>query len=307
MDRLPTDLSLLPALHALLDECNVTRAAERLGISQPALSARLARLRRDLNDPLLVPSANGRGMVRTARGGELALPLADALGSLRDVLTPPAAFDPAHSRRLFTVAMNDNAAVMLGGGLAHAVQSAGNRMRLAIVQPGPDAEAWLEAGNLDLLIGSDRNVASTLIRRPLLRETFATAVRRGHPRGKGPLDLDGFCALDHVIVSATGRGFDGPVDRALAEAGRQRRVAVSVQSYAVVPTLLAQTDLACTLPRRLLQRFTAELYVTEPPLVLPEYILSAIFHARTRADAGHLWLRDRLAEAAESPSQHSNL
>lgn len=307
MDRLPTDLSLLPALHALLDECNVTRAAERLGISQPALSAQLARLRRDLGDPLLMPAANGRGMVKTARGAELALPLAGALGSLRDVLTPPAAFDPAHSCRLFIVAMNDNAAIMLGGGLARAVQSAGTGMRLAIVQPGPDAEARLEAGSLDLLLGSDRNVASTLIRRPLLRETFATAVRQGHPRGEVPLDLDEFCALDHIIVSATGRGFDGPVDRALAETGRRRRVAVSVQSYAVVPTLLAQTDLACTLPRRFLQRFATELRILEPQLMLPEYILSAIFHARAKADAGHLWLRAQLAEVAGSPSENADL
>ena len=132
-------------------------------------------------------------------------------------------------------------------------------------------------------------------------------MRRGHPRGEVPLDLDGFCALDHIIVSATGRGFDGPVDRALAEAGRQRRVAVSVQSYAVVPTLLAQTDLACTLPRRFLQRFATELRILEPQLMLPEYILSAIFHARARADAGHLWLRDQLAEVAGSPSENADL
>ena len=116
-------------------------------------------------------------------------------------------------------------------------------------------------------------------------------------------DLDTFCALDHVLVSADGGGFAGVVDRALAALGRTRHVAVSVQSYALAPLVVAGSDRVCTMPRRILERFAADLDVFAPPLALPRTEIFAFWHPRSQADQGHAWLREQLyAAAARAPS-----
>jgi DNA-binding transcriptional LysR family regulator len=297
----PPDLNLLLAFDVLLEEANVTHAARRLGLSQPAMSARLARLRELFTDPLLVPSQDGRGMVPTARALALRAPLREALTRLWRVIEPPAAFEPRTSQRTFTLALNDNVATMLSGLLAAAVREAGGEhVRLAFVQPGADLAAKLEAGTLDLALGSSVSMSGPFQRRHLFDERYQTARRKGHPWSE-PLDLEAFCSLHHVIVSSEGGGFAGLVDRELARLGRTRHVAVSLQSYAVVPTLLAQTDYLCTLPRRLLQRFADQLLLCEPPLALPTYSLSAFWHARDQEDPAHTWLRERLFALAAPP------
>ena len=296
------DLGLMVALEALLIERNVTRAAARLGIGQPALSARLARLRHLFDDPLFVPATNGRGMVATPRALALERDLMGALQLMRRMLRAPGTFDPAASRRTFVVALQEQPAAVLAPALSAAVLDHAPSVRLAFVSPARDVAAQLEDGSVDLLIAPADQASGGLMTRALFENDFLTAQRKGHLRGTGPLDLDAFCALDHLVVSTDGGGFSGIVDRTLAGLGRSRRVALSIHSYSLAPLIVAGTDCLCTLPGRLLRRFAREVDLFPPPLDLPRPHLTAIWHARHQEDAGHAWLRERVYRAAEDGS-----
>ncbi len=298
MDISRFDLSLLLALEALLEERNVTRAATRLKISQPALSARLARLRSLFADPLFVPAANGRGVVPTPRAAEMQPSLADALAKLRRMMEGPVVFDPGQSRRTFVIAIHDNPAAILMPGLISRMRAVAPATRLAVIHPGRDTAQKLEQAEVDVLVGTTSMAGRDMIRRPLFEDHFLTAQRKGHPRGRGPLDLDTFCALDHLLISTDGGGFSGVVDTALAAMGRQRRVAVSIQSYALAPVLLANSDCICTLPSRFLHRFARQLDFVQPPLELSRIPLMAFWHPRNQDDPAHIWLREQLFDAA---------
>jgi DNA-binding transcriptional LysR family regulator len=136
-----------------------------------------------------------------------------------------------------------------------------------------------------------------LISRTLFDEEWMTAQRRGHPRGTGPLTMDEFCAADHLLISAEGAEFKGMVDDALGRLGRQRRVSVSIQSYALAPLILANSDCLCTLPRRFLRRFEGALDLFTPPLDLGKFHLQALWHPRMQDDAPHRWLREQVFAA----------
>ncbi|PKU25644.1 LysR family transcriptional regulator [Telmatospirillum siberiense] len=294
-------LKLFVALDALLEHGNVTKAARQLGISQPALSAQLARLRELLGDPLLVPARGGRGMVLTAQASTMKEPLRTALSQLRHVFAPPVPFTPTRSERTFTLILNDNAAAMLAGPLIAAAQQAGGRgIRMAFLHPRSDIGGALESGEADIAIGSPPEAKEGLICRDLLRDGYQVACRPGLL--PGPMDLDAYTSLPHVMVSAAGGHFSSAIDLALARLGRERRVAVSVQSYAVVPTVVAQSDCLCTLPRRLLARYRSQLEIHDLPFAMADFSLSAIWHGRVTADPTHIWLREQLfAVAALTP------
>ena len=130
--------------------------------------------------------------------------------------------------------------------------------------------------------------------RKLFDEEFVTAQRKGHPRGTGPLSLAEFCALDHLLVSTMGGRFSGLVDAVLAREGVERSVTVSIQSYALAPTLLATSDLVCTLPRRFLQRYAGQLDLMVPPLEFGRFQLSAFWHPRAANEPAHVWLREQI-------------
>ncbi|WP_224367953.1 LysR family transcriptional regulator [Hyalangium versicolor] len=299
MDLSQVDLRLLLALEALLEERNVTHAAARLKLSQPALSARLSRLRSLFADPLFVPASHGRGVVPTPRAAEMQQPLADALAHLRRIMEGPPVFDPRRSRRTFVIAIHDNPAAILMPGFVPRLLASAPAARMALIQPGRDILEKLEQGTVDVSIGlPDNAVGGDLLRRPLFEDRFLTAQRKGHPRGKGPIDLDTFCSLDHLMISSDGGGFSGVVDAALASLGRQRRVAVSIQSYALAPVILASCDCISTLPSRFVHRFARQLDFVQPPLELAPITLTAFWHPRNQEDPAHAWLRERLFQIA---------
>ena len=151
---------------------------------------------------------------------------------------------------------------------------------------------------MDLFIGVRAHGERGWQSRTLLEDAFATAQRKEHPRGRAPLDLDGFCAARHLLVSSEGDPFSGLVDATLAAAGRQREVAVSIESYAVAPTIIATSDLLCTLPRRFLDRYAGSLDLFDPPLALPPVEITAYWHPRVQDEPGHQWLRSQLFAAA---------
>lgn len=295
MDISRADLGLLLSLDALLAERSVSAAARRLGLSQPALSAQLARLRALFGDTLLVQS--GRRMVPTARAEALRGPLRETLEQLRGLVRDGAPFDPATTTATFRVGASDSVHLVLP--LAPLVASRAPQARLALLGLPPGGGwAALEADELDLVIAVERVTPAGARARRLLEERHVFVQRRGHPRGAAPPTIEEFCALDHVLVSPDGGGFHGVADATLAALGRRRRVALSVPSFLLAVPLLARSDLVGLLPRRLALAFPGVLESFDPPFAIPGFTLFASWHPRRQRDPAHLWLRELVTEAA---------
>lgn len=295
------DIDLLLALDALLAESNVTRAAKRLNLQQPALSARLNRLRAIFSDRLFVPAPNGRGVLPTPRALALQPLLSTVLANLEAMMQPGGTFDAPSSDRVFTIALHENPAVMLAPDLVPRIQATAPGVRLVLTMPDKARmPELLENGKVDVYIGVGASAHEAWVGRTLFEDEFVTAQRKGHPRGCSPFDLDEFCAHDHLLVSSEGNPFHGIVDDALSGLDRRRRVAFSIQNYAVAPTIIAASDLLCTLPRRFLERYAGLLDLFVPPLTLKPAEIVALWHPRQHDDAGHTWLRDQVLQAVRA-------
>ena len=286
-------LPLLPSLVALVEDGGVGRAAKRLGISQPRMSARLATLRAILDDPVLVAASGTRGLIATDRVRNIAEAARRTLADL-DASIAGSVFNAASATRTFSIMANDNAAAIVGLPLVEAVRAnSGPNVRIALHQFDPARLAELENGRIDLALGAPAQFERmpALIARTVVRDRFVSAVRTG-----GPLagNLDEYCARDHILVSGDGGGFEGLVDRALSARGRSRHVALSVQNYLLAIEAVATSDMVATLPHALLVVIDRRLSLFEPPLPLPVFTLAAAWHARVDADPAHRWLRERL-------------
>jgi LysR family transcriptional regulator, transcriptional activator of nodD3 and syrA len=290
------DLNLLVALDALLREESVTGAGRRIGLSQPATSHALARLRDLLDDELLV--RDGRGMRKTELGRQLAPTVRRLLGEIEGALTARRRFDPATSQRAFRVAANDHAGAVLLPALFAAVRRAAPGVQVDVMpQQGAPDDGELARGALDAVIGTFPSIAAPLRARVLFRERFACVVRREHPAA-GRLTLGRYLALDHLVVASPGYG-PGVVDVALEARGRARRVAMRVPHFLLAPAIVARTDLVLTLPRRVLDAAdAARLRVSRPPLALDDFAVQLVWHPRADRDAGAAWLRDQLVACA---------
>lgn len=289
------DLNLLVTLDALLIEHNVTRAAERLHLSQPTVSLQLARLREFFGDPLLLPGP--RGMRPTARADELREPLRLALAALEYAVAPSHPFDPAQASRTWRIAAFDYSEFTILLPALTALRAAAPTTRLAVLQSVPSQVARkAEQGDIDLafLIGAE--APPDLRRRPIFTERYVLAGRAGHPGLKRRPTLAQFCKLDHVIVSPDGGGFHGVTDTALAERGMTRRVALSVPHFLFLGAVLASTDLVAMVPSRLV-RGNAALQVIEPPLDIPGFEMLMLWPERVHRDPGHRWLREHIANS----------
>ena len=292
------DLNLLLCLHALLEERSVSRAAVRAGLSQPAMSRALARLRDHLDDALLV--RNGRGMSATRRAEALALPLRALLGDLDGLLGNRPTFTPASAERVFRIGTADyGAAVLIPPLLARVAREAPGVV--VEVHPVPDdVGGALESGRLDVAVIPRRAAIAGLVWRHLFAEHFVCVVRGGHPRaGRKPLTLDDFCALGHIVVVPSGRP-GSPVDDALARRGRKRHVVLRLPSFLVAPMVVASSDLVVTTPARLAERFAGLPLVTHvPPLAIPGFRVALGWHERHRGEPGHVWFRGIVAEVGQ--------
>lgn len=296
-DMKRSELHLLISLDTLLEELNVTHAAQRLHIGQSTLSGHLSRLRELFQDPLLVPSETGRGMVPTERALALRPALADALVGLRDAVAQSHDFDPGASARTFVVATNDSVFTILALDVMAKVMSYANpNLRMAVV-PADDSGLVerMARREVDLFLGDIDKVPDVLKARFLLSDDFVLAQRCGHPRGTGTPDLAEYCDLRHVVVSSRA-GFSTPVDAVLAELGVERNVVATVPSYNQVALVLSQTDGVTSLPRKLLARYSAFVDLIPLPFRIPPFRLAMAWHPRAQSDPAGIWLRDRFLE-----------
>lgn len=295
MDIFDIDLNLLKVLDALLAERSVSAAARRLRLSQPASSAALARARRLLGDPLLI--RRGNAMIATARGEELRPRIAALLSEISATLEAPGAFDPARSARRFRILASEYAVMTVFAPLAPRIAREAPGVTLELLPFDPRFEERLAAHDADLAVTRADLLTTTRHVERLFSDRFVCLVRRDHPRLGGEISIDDFVAEQHLMVTSVGRA-RGDVDRALAAAGRRRRVALTVPHYLVAPDILAASDLVLTAPGRIAERFSSTwpLRIFAPPIALGGFELSVAWHPRSAADPGVTWLRAALRE-----------
>lgn len=293
------DLNLLRALAVLIEEGNVTRAAARLGVSQPAMSAQLARLRDLFDDPLMVPSDTGRGMVPTPRAVALREPLDAVFAQVNTVLEAPEAFDPMRARRAFTIAASDNGTVVLGMALfAELAQMGATGIHLAFVPlDRTRLRGQFEAGEVDMMIALLDVVPQGLKTRVLTGDRQVIVQRKGHPRGTGPFDLAQYCRWPHVIIATDG-AWRTVVDDELDAANAKREVALTVPQFMLALNAVSESDLFALIPARLAKRFSDRVDMFDLPFPSKPFSLQAAWHPRSHTDPGHRWLRETLGRVA---------
>ena len=287
------DLNLLKALDALLDECNVTRAASRLGVTQPAMSGMLTRLRENFGDPLFVRAKHG--IVPTQRALELSAPLKQVISQISALLQPPN-FDPLTANITFTIAATDYALRAVALPFLSALKQQAPHIRIALV-PVDDKQVQLqlERGDIDLALLTPESTPPDLHAKNLFDEHYVCVLRQGHPamQGRKQLTVSQLCELDHALVSYTGGGFRGVTDEALEKLGQQRQVSLSVKSFIILPEILRASDMVAILPSRLVAGMD-DLVVFDPPIEVPGFTKVAAWHERTHRDVAHRWLRELL-------------
>jgi DNA-binding transcriptional LysR family regulator len=288
------DLNLLVVLRALLHERQVTRAAQRVGLSQSATSHALSRLRDLCKDPLLV--RRGRNLELTPRAVRLLPSLERGLSELSSVVTAEPSFDPKTARQLFTIAMADYGQGVLLTPLLSELERAAPNVDLSVVT-FPNLAEMLDAGTVDLAMVVTGTIAATFSTHKLFADKFVAMVRKGHPRVPKKLTLDGYLALRHVLV-APGGAPGSIVDSELERRGLKRRVALMVSSFLIAPIVVSETDFISTAPERLARRMAERfpLRLVEPPLRLPKFAFSLAWHPRLDHDPAHQWLRRVILE-----------
>ncbi|MFY1040666.1 LysR substrate-binding domain-containing protein (plasmid) [Pantoea agglomerans] len=296
------DLNLLPVLLVMMEERNVTRAAERLGITQPALSNALNRLRETLNDPLFIRERYG--MRPTPKAEQLAQVVGAALSSIDKVILGQQDFDPLNATRLFTVAPNSYVEFIMMPAIVARLRSCAPGIRLRLTPFGNDVtETGVISGNTDMVLGRIVEPPDNLVVQHLMNEGLACVIRADHPLVGENLSAEQYEQLKHVNVLPPGRMRAG-LYQALEQRGLRRQVAVSVTHFLAVPEMIAVTDYCATLPRLICQHLSRDqrLRIIPAPVDLGTFPVEMGWHARYRDDPAHRWFRTLIAETAQSLS-----
>jgi DNA-binding transcriptional LysR family regulator len=276
----------------------VTRAAEKLHLSQPAVSNALSRLRAVLNDELFLRRPGG--VEPTALALSLAGPVAEVLDRLRQTLAVHQPFDPATTDRVFPLAMSEYAESVLAPPLFELLAKEAPGALVAIRHADrTNALALLESEQAEMAVAVLPEPPALYTRVRLLPEVFLTLMRRDHPLAEGPMTIERLASYRHLLHSANGSR-DGALDGPMAEAGHPRRLGAVVAHLGAVPEILLRTDMVMTLSSRLATRLAEvhPLAVRPSPVPIRHTRLSLVFHRRFEADAGHAWLRRTLLAVA---------
>jgi DNA-binding transcriptional LysR family regulator len=298
----PLDLNLLAHFEALIEEAHVSRAAQRVNLSQPAMSLALKRLRQMFEDPLLVHTP--RGMVPTLRAQELLGPVRKMLSQSRALL-PKRPFKPSESADTFVVTATNFVASMFLAELAKRFAREAPRAQLNIITAIPyRARRWFEDGTTDIGISYVVLPPDDLHIRYLARERLVCIARRSHPAVDRKITLDQLCTLRHVKVRPNTPPFSDVLDRSLAPRGRKVTIGLTVADFLLVPEIVATTDLIAVVPESLVKRLARkrELQVLPVPVDVPPLRLSMIWHERTHRDPARQWLRDLIRGACRETS-----
>jgi DNA-binding transcriptional LysR family regulator len=291
MDLREIDLNLLVVFNQLLMDQSVSTSAEKLGLTQPAVSNALKRLRTVLKDELFVRTS--RGMEPTPYALHLAEPVIYALNALQTAFTTRDSFDPQTSTRNFQLAMSDIGEMYFMPPLMVALVKEAPHVRVSTVRPNAgNLKVDMESGTVDLALGLLPNLQTGFFQRRLFRQKYVCVFRKGHPLAKSPMTLNQFTELDHVGVVAANTGHS-EVDGLLEYAGIKRNMRLVVPHFIAVGHILQTTDLIATLPERFAERCEVPFgLVTSPhPATLPEIAINLFWHAKVNRDPANMWIR----------------
>lgn len=297
MNLASIDLNLLVAFEALMEERHVTRAAERIGIAQPSMSAALKRLRSVFADELFLRTPTG--MQPTEKALRLAGPIGDALQQIRGVLAPEASVDPATAQRRITLAVTDYGDLVVVPALIRLLRREAPGIDLVVrplLDPGA-ALAKLEAREVDALIGGHLPGSPRCVRQRLFDERFVCIRDAEQADVDTPMTLDDYVARPHALFSPVGGdGLPGSMDALLARHGATRHVAVTLAHVVAVPFAVAGTDLVATLAERVAQRLAplAGVAIVPPPVELPGFAIDLLYLNRLPGDPLLRWFVDAI-------------
>lgn len=296
------DLNLLKVLDALLREGSTVRAGQRVGLSQPAVSAALSRLRHALNDPLFVRA--GRGIVPTDFARSLELPLRDILDGINTILDGPHDFDPGAAELTFKISGSDFFAEMLMPKLADHLDRVAPGVRVQLVDLVPDNYVdTIERYMVDMALIPGMDFPDWVDHRIIFRSAFIAIARKGHPalaavgiEDGDPMPIDLFCDLPHVLFSPEGN-LSAMGDAALAKLGRKRHVAMTLPVFSGVYRAVAGSDLIALLPTQLARHVKDRVGLTchAPPMPVPKAQICIVWHKRSTNSPPHRWLREQIA------------
>ncbi|WP_042143925.1 MULTISPECIES: LysR family transcriptional regulator [unclassified Pseudoalteromonas] len=303
------DLNLLVYLDTLLRECNVTRAANQLSITQPAMSNGLKRLRNLLNDPILVRTSDG--MVPTERAKELQPVIRGVLLTLEETLQPNRDFEPSKSKRVFRIMASDYAASTLAPKLLNKLQLHAPDTTLDIVTPSDVTFHDVENGKVDMAINRFDNLPQSFHQKRIWKDSFSCLVNANNPVIEN-FSLDSYLKARHIWVSKTGFGVGvgmdpadvqklGWVDEALAKFGKQRNIASFTRNYHVAIHLAKEQNLIATLPSKVanIYKNNSDVVILDAPFPIAPFELDMIWSPLLHRDASHIWLRQQISEVAQ--------
>jgi DNA-binding transcriptional LysR family regulator len=296
MDLHGIDLNVLVAFDALMQERSVTKAGIRIGRTQPAMSAALARLRALFQDELFVRGPDG--LQPTPRAADLAGPLQQALAEIQKTLAFTQRFEPQASTLTFTLGLSDHPAFVLLPQLIQQLAARAPSITLQVrnFSARDDAVDMLDSGEADVTIGVPSASAGRILTQPLFEERFVCILRKDHPLAKAPLDLETFLSLGHLLVSPENDRF-GHVDMALAKQGLKRRLALTLPHMYAAPLLVARSDMIATLMEGVVDASgqADNLIAWAPPIDLAPVPFVMSWHRRNDAHPAQRWFRAVIA------------
>ncbi|MDM3886475.1 LysR family transcriptional regulator [Pseudomonas sp. BCRC 81390] len=295
MNLSKVDLNLFIVFDAIYTEANLTRAGQIVGITQPAVSNALSRLRETFNDPLFVRTA--QGMVPTPMAQNIIGPVRNALALLRTSVQESRIFNPQQANKTFRISMTD---------LTEAVILPPLFQRLRRLAPAVLIESFLckrrettkelAAGRLDFAIDAPLNTDPQVRHIKLMQDRYVCALRQGHPLADSKLTLESYLGMTHIHISSRRNGL-GYVDLALGKMGVQRKVALRSQHYLMASQVLQQTDMAMTVPERFARRH--QLRYQPLPVEVPALETHLYWHESTDQDPANRWMREQITELCE--------
>jgi len=291
MELSDIDLNQLVLFQHLMVERRVSKVAENLGLTQPAVSNALAKLRRVLGDDLFVRTP--AGMVPTPFAEQLAGPVGEALGLIHGGLNQQSGFDPASVKRSMTIGMTDIGEIVFLPALTERLRHVAPGVTLNTVRNvATNLRDDMESGRVDLAVGPLPQLKAGFFQRRLFKQRYVCLFRQGHPLERKRLTVADFQAAEHLTVVSAGTGH-GAVDELLRKAGIKRNVRLSVPHFVGVGHILSQTDLVATVTERLAESLAGpfQLVHRRHPADLPEIAINVFWHAKVHRSPAHQWLR----------------
>lgn len=294
MELKDIDLNLLVIFNQLLIERNVSKVAENLGLGQPAVSNALARLRKLFGDELFIRTSSG--MQPTPFADQLAESIGYALGMIHGAINVKNSFDPATSKRRFSIGMTDIGEIHILPGLMEKIPELAPSVSISTVRnTAINLKDAMEAGHIDLAIGLLPQLKAGFFQQRLFTQHYVCMFRQGHPLDKKKVLASDFYEADHVAIVSTGTGH-GMVDEILDKNLAQRKVKLTVPHFVAVSRILQSTNLIATVPERLAEHMAKPfgLKYIPHPVKLPEIAINLFWHAKYHKDPANQWLRGLL-------------